>query len=112
MRVIGGSDGARISACYRITLADGQLSDCVMTISAESGTPVRSGPLNSASWLTSAPAPSAISVSIALPTIGIAFLPAYIERGGATLLLERPTTPCRAPLVAADAFPGSCGSLY
>lgn len=111
-RVIGGSDGALISACYRMTIADGQLSDCIVTITSVDPSPVLSGALLRADWLTSAPAPSAISVSIALPTVGIAFLPAYIERGGATLLLERPTTPCRAPLVAADAFPGSCGGLY
>jgi hypothetical protein len=111
-RVIGGSTGALISACYRVTLADGQLSDCVMTLRSGESTPTRSGVLAAGSWLTTAPAPSAISVAISLPTLNIAFLPPYIERGGATLLLDRLTTPCRAPLTASDAFPGACGGLY
>ena len=111
-RVIGGSSGALIRACYRITLANGELSDCVMTVSSNAPTPVRSGVLAAADWLISAPAPSAISVSIALPTVNIAFLPPYIERGAATILLDRISPPCRAPLVAEDVFPGSCGALY
>lgn len=111
-RVIGGSSGALIRACYRITLANGELSDCVMTVSSNAPTPVRSGALAAADWLISAPAPSAISVSIALPTVNIAFLPPYIERGAATILLDRISPPCRAPLVAEDVFPGSCGALY
>lgn len=111
-RVIGGSSGALIRACYRITLANGELSDCVMTVSSNAPTPVRSGALAANDWLVSAPAPSAISVSIALPTVNIAFLPPYIERGAATILLDRISPPCRAPLVAEDVFPGSCGALY
>ena len=111
-RVIGGSNGALIRACYRITLANGELSDCVMTVSSNAPTPVRSGALAANDWLVSAPAPSAISVSIALPTVSIAFLPPYIERGAATILLDRISPPCRAPLVASDVFPGSCGALY
>ena len=111
-RVIGGSSGALIRACYRITLANGELSDCVMTVSSNAPTPVRSGVLAAADWLISAPAPSAISVSIALPTVSIAFLPPYIERGAATILLDRISPSCRAPLTAEDVFPGSCGALY
>jgi hypothetical protein len=111
-RVLGGGAGAQISACYRLTLADGQLSDCVMTMRSGSSVVVLSGALAAANALIAAPAPSAISVFISLPTIGIAFLPPYIERGGATLLIDRFGATCRAPLVAADAFPGSCGSLY
>ena len=110
--MIGGSNGALIRACYRITLANGELSDCVMTVSSNAPTPVRSGALAANDWLVSAPAPSAISVSIALPTVSIAFLPPYIERGAATILLDRISPPCRAPLVASDVFPGSCGALY
>jgi hypothetical protein len=53
-----------------------------------------------------------VDIFIALPTVNIAFLPPYIERGAATILLDRISPPCRAPLVAEDVFPGSCGALY
>jgi Flp pilus assembly protein TadG len=118
---LGEVEQARITACYRYTRGDGTLSDCVVTLTNGSTTPVRGPDLlfASSAWLTQAPAPSAISVNIQLMTPRIPALggildasPVYWIERRATVFLDRLALPCRAPLLASDLFPWTCGSLY